>query len=78
MTRVTLDAATMSKLHNLSKRLQICDESGKIRAELVPVLDPADYEPAPPPELSPEELRRCFESTRWHTTAEVLARLENL
>ena len=48
------------------------------RTKLVPVVDPADYEPVPPPELSPEELRKCFESTRWHTTAEVLRRLESL
>jgi hypothetical protein len=78
MTRVILDSATISKLHNLSQSLQLCDETGKVRAKLVPVIDPSDYEPVPPPEMSAEELKKCFESKRWHTTAEVLAVLEKL
>jgi hypothetical protein len=78
MTRIILDSATISKLHNLTKSLQLCDKTGKIRAKLVPVIDPSDYEPVPPPEMSAGELKKCFKSERWHTTAEILAILEKL
>lgn len=78
MTQIILDAEAIKKLHNLTQRLQLCDETGKVLAELTPVLDPNDYEPAPPPEMSTEELQRRFNSTKWHTTAEVIAHLENL
>jgi len=78
MTRIILDAATLAKLHNLKEALQICDETGAVRAELTPVVDPADYEPTPPPELSEEELQRRLNSQKWYTTAEVIAHLEKL
>jgi hypothetical protein len=77
MTRIILDRASMSKLHNLSQPLELCDESGTVRAQLFPVLDPGDYEPVPPPELSPEDLQKRREATKWFTTPDVLKRLEN-
>lgn len=78
MTRIILDAASMSKLQNLCQPLELCDESGIVRARLVPVPDPSDYEPVAPPDLSPEELQKRRESAKWYTTSEVLKHLENL
>ena len=77
MTRIILDAASMRKLHNLNQPLELCDESGTVRAQLFPVLDPAEYEPVPPPQLSAEDLQKRRERTKWFTTADVLKRLEN-
>ena len=76
MTRIILDAAFMTKLQNLRQPLELCDESGTVRAQLLPVLDPTDYEPIPPPELSVEELQKRRSATKWLTTAEVLEQLE--
>lgn len=78
LTRVVLDAATMKKLHDLTQPLQICDESGAFCAEPVPVLNPDDYEPGPPPELTPEELEKRRHSDKWYTTDDVLKHLESL
>ena len=78
MTRIILDAASISKLHNLSQPLELCDETGTVRAQLLPVVDPSQYEPAPPPELSAEELQKRRQSSNWRTTAEVLKHLEKL
>jgi hypothetical protein len=78
MTRVILDAGSMIKLHNLMKPLELCDESGTIRARLIPILDTAEYEAVPPPELSDQELEKRRQSEKWYTTAEVLKHLETL
>jgi hypothetical protein len=78
MTRIILDAASLSKLHNLSQPLELCDETGAVRAQLIPVLNPDDYEPCEPPPLSEEEMRKRRESTDGLTTRELIAKLENL
>ena len=78
MTRIVLDAASMSKLHHLKQALELCDESGTVRAQLFPVLDPTEYEPAEPPALSAEEVKKRRESAQWHTTSEVLKHLEKI
>jgi hypothetical protein len=78
MTQVILDASMRSKLFDLRQPLDLCDESGKIIAHVIPVLDPADYEPVPPPELTEEELRAIEQSSRWYTSEEVLKHLESL
>jgi hypothetical protein len=78
MTQIILDAALRSKLPDLSRPLDLCDESGKVLAHVIPALDPADYEPVPPPKLSEEELRAIEQSSRWYTSEEVLKHLESL
>jgi hypothetical protein len=78
MTRIVLDAAFLGKLHNLSQPLELCDETGKVRAQVVPVLDPADYEPMEPPPLSEEELQKRRSSNTGLTTRELLTQLEKL
>ena len=78
MPQIILDATLGSKLHDFSQPLDLCDESGKVLAHVIPALDSADYEPVPPPELSEAELRKREQSSRWYTSAEVLKHLESL
>jgi hypothetical protein len=60
MTRIIVDASLRSKLRNFSERLELCDESGRVLAEVQPVreLDPSEWEPWEPPPLSKAELER--------------------
>jgi hypothetical protein len=78
MTRITLDSDLRSKLLNLSHPLELCDESGRVLARLLPTFDPSRYEGLEP-QISRDELeRRKQHKGRTYTTAEVLAHLETL
>lgn len=77
MPQVILDAVLRSRLPDLSQPLDLCDESGKVVARVIPVCDGPLYEPAEPP-FSEDELRRSEQSGKWYTTAEVLAHLRSL
>ncbi len=78
MTRITCDAALREKLHNLAQPLELCDESGRVLARVVPVVDQGLYESSEP-QISGEELdRRVASRGKTYTTAEVLAYLESL
>jgi hypothetical protein len=75
MTRVILDAILRSKLHDLAKPLELCDETGRILGWLVPVPDANGLEPREP-QVSEEELdRREQAGEKRYTTAEMLAHL---
>jgi hypothetical protein len=77
MTRVIVDEALRSKLHDLARPLELCDESGRILARVTPVSDLSQFEPWEP-SVSEEELRQQEKSGKWYTTAEVLAHLKRL
>jgi hypothetical protein len=78
MTRVIVDETLLSKLHNLSQPLELCNASGKVLARLLPTFDPSLYEHLEP-NISKEELeRRRQNKGKTYTTAEVLAYLEKL
>ena len=78
MTRVIVDDALRSKLHNLSEPLEFRDVSGKLVGRFTPAFDPSDYERWEP-EFSEEELQQEELSTeKRYTTAEVLAHLKSL
>jgi len=77
MTRIIVDAALRNKLANLNEPADLCDESGRVLAHVVPACNPEDYEPAPPPPLSEEELRKIEQSTKWYTSEEVRRHLES-
>ncbi|OYV87272.1 MAG: hypothetical protein B7Z73_10365 [Planctomycetia bacterium 21-64-5] len=78
MTRVIVDDSLRAKLHDLSEALVFCDEGGRIFGHFVPVMDPSQWEPVSP-SISEEELdRRARSNEPRYTTAEVLARLEDL
>lgn len=77
MTRIIVDNELRSKLHNLAHPLELCDDSGRILARLIPALDPSLYNLEP--QISHEEfLRRLNAKEKSYTTAEVLAYLERL
>jgi hypothetical protein len=78
MTRIVIDADMRHKLLGLNQRVELCDESGRVLARVVPTLDPSEYEDLEP-QISEEEMRRRVEHRgRTYTTAEVLAYLESL
>ena len=77
MNQVFLDADLRSKLHNLKLPLDLCDETGKVVAHVVPALDESDYERVEPPPLSAEELERRRNEPDF-STEEVLAHLKRL
>lgn len=77
MTRIIVDDELRTKLHNFAQPLELCDESGRLLARLVPQLDASQFEPRDP-SISEEELRRREQSNKWRTTAEVLAHLKRL
>ncbi len=77
MTQIIVDEMLRNRLHNLSKPLELCDESGRVVAHVVPVLDLTQFEPWEP-SFSEEELRKQEQSGKWYTTAEVLAHLKRL
>ena len=57
MTRITLDADLRSKLLNLTQPLELCDESGRVLARVLPAIDASMYEGLEP-QISEEELQR--------------------
>jgi hypothetical protein len=78
MTRITLDSDLRHKLLNLSQPLELCDESGRVLARVLPTIDPSPYEGLEP-QISKEELqRRKQQKGKTYSTAEVLAYLEIL
>ena len=77
MIRIVVDDALRSKLRNFSEPLELCDESGRSLARVVPLEDLSQYEPWEP-SISEEELRRREQSDKWYSTEEVLAHLKSL
>lgn len=76
MTRLVLDAVTIEKLRYLEEPLDLCDDSGRLRAVLTPVYDPEEYGPLEPL-VSDEELRRRKTSSEpRYSIEEVLRNLD--
>jgi hypothetical protein len=74
MTRLTVDAALLARLHNLDQTLEVCDESGRTLGYFHPV-PAAGHPPAPSP-FSEEELRRRQQQRTGRSLAEILERLD--
>jgi hypothetical protein len=78
MTRIFLDADLRGKLHDLTQPLELCDDTGRVVANVFPRPDLSQYEPLVP-QVSEDELdRRERSNEKRYTTAEVLAYLEKL
>ena len=77
MTRVVVDAALVGKLGGLSELVELCVDSGRVLAQVVPAANTEDYDLTEPP-ISEEELARREASDKWFTTEEVLQRLRTL
>ena len=76
MSRVLVNEALRSLLHNLSEPLELCDESGQVLGRFLPTGELAEHKPYVP-SISEEELQRR-EQEPDYSTAEVLAYLEKL
>jgi hypothetical protein len=78
MTQIVVDDVLLSKLHNISRPLELCDKSGRVLGRVFPALDLTQYEPLEP-QVSEEELdRREKANEKRYITAEVLTHLEKL
>jgi hypothetical protein len=78
MTRVVVNEALRSLLHDFSQPLELCDEGGRVLARVLPAIDPSLYEGLDP-QITKEELhRRKQNKGKTYTTTEVLAHLEKL
>ncbi len=83
MDRITLDASAVNQLEGLTQMVDLCDPSGRLLGQFIPiddvgeVFDPSKWE-ALTPDISEEELDLREKSTDWLTTEEMLAYLKNL
>jgi hypothetical protein len=69
MSRITLPDNVLAVLEQQHSKTELCDASGRVVGLFVP--------PDDAPELPAGELERRRQSNRWHTTAEVLAKLKD-
>ncbi len=76
MTRVIVDEVLRNRLHNLTRPLELCDDSGRVLGRVFPAEDLSEYDLSQPP-ITEEEMQRLLREKRY-TTAEVLAHLEKL
>lgn len=77
MTRILVDQALLDKLGDLSQFMELCDDSGRVLAHVVPTASLEDYDLTEPP-ISEEELDRREASDKWYTTEQALERLRRL
>jgi len=78
MTRIIIDADLRIKLLDLTRAIELCDESGRVVARVLPTYDASRYEGLEP-QITKEELQRRKQNKgKTYTTAEVLAHLEKL
>ena len=73
MTNLTIDASTLSKLHNLGEVMQLSDESGRILGYFHPVaeigVEPESTHRSP---FSQEELQRRRQQRAGRPLSEIL------
>jgi hypothetical protein len=73
MSRITLPENVLSFLESLPSKAELCDSTGRV----VGVFAPAEEACADAPELPAGELERRRQSSKWFSTADVLARLKD-
>ena len=78
MTQIIVDTELRNKLLNLTQPLQLCDESGRVLARVVPTYGADEYEGLESPISKEEMQQRKQNKGKTYTTAEVLAHLEKL
>ncbi len=72
MSRVTIDAALLSKLANVLQTVELCDESGRVVGRFTPVIDKARH-PGMEPQISEEEIERRMKIGGGRPLREILA-----
>ena len=78
MTQIIVDATMRAMMHDFRQPLELCDESGRVLAQVTPILTASERQRMEPPPLSEEELQRREHEEGDYSTAEVLAYLEKL
>jgi hypothetical protein len=76
MSRVTVDAATRARLHNLDEFLILCDESGRTLGYFHPGVPPTPAGQQITSPISDKEIERRRQQRSGIPLAEVLKRLE--
>lgn len=71
MVRIPIDQAFYSKLGNLGKPLELCDETGRVLGHFIPVQDRAVYQGVESP-ASDDELDRRSREDSGRPLAEIL------
>jgi hypothetical protein len=78
MTKIVLDTFLLEKLQHLEHPLDLCDDSGRVRAHVTVVYDPEEYGPLEP-QVSEDELRRRQQSSEpRYNIDDVLRHLDEL
>lgn len=75
MTRIVVNEALRGMLPDLTRPLELCDETGQLLGHFLPVCKGAELDGEP--QYTEEELQE-IEKGPFYTTAEVLAYLESL
>ena len=73
MSRITLPDNVLTFLERLHSKSELCDSAGRV----VGLFVPPEESSSDVPELPAGELDRRRRSDKWHTTAEVLAKLKD-
>jgi hypothetical protein len=79
MTRITVDAGTLAKLHGLNDFLEFCDESGRTLGHFCPLVSPPrgpDGKIISP--ISDEEWERRRQERSGRPLKDILADLQKL
>ena len=76
MTRLTLDNATCAVLGNVTRRVELCDESGRILGFFTPLADSLHYQDIQP-QVSDEELDRREREQGGRSLEDILTDLHN-
>jgi hypothetical protein len=77
MTRIIVDASLLDKLGNLAQPLELCDDKGRVLAQVVPAPSTHEYD-LTEPEITEKELQRREASDKWYTTEQILEHLRGL
>jgi hypothetical protein len=77
MTKLILDAATLTKLHNLDALLELCDETGKTLGYFHPTVARNGTTTTFRSPFSDDELRRRQQQRTGRALADILERLGN-
>jgi hypothetical protein len=73
MTRINLDRATLTLLHDLSEPLELCDESGRVLGTFIPAVGGS-----PNQDVSRDDFQRPQQETRLGTPVGTLGYTKDL
>jgi hypothetical protein len=76
VTKLTVDTATLAKLHNLDGLFEVCDESGRTLGYFHPLVQPGAHTPsAARSPFTDEEIQQRRQQRTGRPLAEILEKL---